>query len=299
MKNGTHILTLPNGYHLWSHTENAGQSDKMIAVHGGPGDTHESFESFPAEIPGAEITCYDQLGSWYSDQPDFSDPKVAERTLKIDYFVDELEQVRRQLGYEQFTLLGYSWGGMIALEYALKHPEHLTKLIIVGMADRDADFTDRMKEEVDKVLTKDEAEYVFLEAKKGEFDDALFNQFMGKFYRDYYTRFSQSQTKHAVDTTNYQLADLMMGRNPFQTSGVMAGWTVEKRVSEIHTPTLILIGDQDMIPVKRAQAMVKQLPHGKLAIIPDATHVSIRDNPEFFFEQVNNFLTESDTNIQN
>ncbi|MDN6968858.1 alpha/beta fold hydrolase [Oenococcus sp. UCMA 17063] len=291
MKNGTHILTLTSGFHLWSHTENSGQISKMIAVHGGPGETHESFETLPLGIPNTEVTYYDQLGSWYSDQPDFSDPKLAKKYLRIEYFVNELEEVRRQLEYDKFILLGYSWGAMIALEYALKYPNNLDKLVIVGMSDRESDFTDRMKDEVAKVLSKDEAKYVFTEAKKDELDDPLFNQFMEKFYSDYYSRFSESQTKHAVDTSNIKIANYMMGSNPFHTGGMMSGWNVSDKLAQIKTPTLLLIGDQDMISSKRARATADRLPNGKLEIVPDATHVSLRDNPEYFFQQLNQFLT--------
>ncbi|MDN6900213.1 proline iminopeptidase-family hydrolase [Oenococcus sicerae] len=290
MENGSHILTLKNGFHLWSHTENSGGKTKVIAVHGGPGDNHESFETLPAALLENEISYYDQLGSWYSDQPDFSDLALAEKYLNIAYFVDELEAVRQQLGYEKFVLLGYSWGGMIALEYALKYPKRLNKLIIVGMSDRDRDFTDRMKDEVSKVLSADEAAYVFKEANAGDLNDPLFNQYMARFYEDYYGRFSKSSTTHAVSTTNMQVADYMMGRNPFQTVGMMAGWDISDRIDQINTPTQFMIGDQDMIPIARIQKIIRHMQNAKLVVVPQATHVVIRDNPEYFFQQLNNFL---------
>ena len=103
----------------------------MLLLHGGPGATHEYFEAFDSYFPaaGIEYYYYDQLGSAYSDQPD--EPDLWE----IPRFVDEVEQVRQALGLDRdnFYLLGHSWGGMLAIEYALKYQQHLKGLVISNM----------------------------------------------------------------------------------------------------------------------------------------------------------------------
>ena len=103
----------------------------MLLLHGGPGLTHEYLEAFDSYFPGAgiEYYYYDQLGSAYSDQPD--DPALWD----IPRFVDEVEQVRQALGLDEdnFYLYGHSWGGILAIEYALKYQEHLKGLIISNM----------------------------------------------------------------------------------------------------------------------------------------------------------------------
>ena len=95
--------------------------------------THEYFEAFDSYFPGEgiEYYYYDQLGSAYSDQPN------DDRLWTIDRFVDEVEQVRRALGLNRsnFCLLGHSWGGMLAMEYALRHQQNLKCLIISNMMD--------------------------------------------------------------------------------------------------------------------------------------------------------------------
>ena len=104
---------------------------KLLTLHGGPGATHEYFEAFDSYLPaaGVEYYYYDQLGSAYSDQPD--DPSL----LVITRFVEEVEQVRRALGLtrDDFYLLGHSWGGILALEYALAHQQDLKGLVISNM----------------------------------------------------------------------------------------------------------------------------------------------------------------------
>ncbi len=90
---------------------------KVLLLHGGPAFTHEYLEVFDSYFPGAgiEYYYYDQLGSAYSDQPD--EPELWE----IRRFVDEVEQVRKALSLDKnnFYLFGHSWGGVLAIEYAL------------------------------------------------------------------------------------------------------------------------------------------------------------------------------------
>ena len=100
MREGTTILTLDNGYHLWTHTDNVGGKIRLLCLHGGPGGNHEYYENFAEKLKDidVQVTMYDQLGSWYSDQPDFTKQENVDKFLKMDYFVDEIEEVRQKLG---------------------------------------------------------------------------------------------------------------------------------------------------------------------------------------------------------
>jgi proline iminopeptidase len=104
---------------------------KVLLLHGGPGVTHEYLEAFDSYFPaaGIEYYYYDQLGSYYSDQPD--DPDLWD----LPRFVDEVEQVRVALGLNEnnFYLYGQSWGGVLAIEYALKYGRNLKGLVISNM----------------------------------------------------------------------------------------------------------------------------------------------------------------------
>ena len=124
MKQGTKIITLDNGYHLWTHTDGEDSKIHLLALHGGPGGNHEYWENFHDELQkqglNVQVHYYDQLGSWYSDQPDYSDPKIADKYLTYDYFLSEVEEVRQKLGIDHFYLIGQSWGGALTMLYALK-----------------------------------------------------------------------------------------------------------------------------------------------------------------------------------
>src|SRR5699024_7020590 len=119
------IVPVTGGFHVW--TRRVGDSPvKMLLLHGGPGMTHEYLESFQDYLPndGVEIYFYVQLGSYFSDQP--NDPSL----WNIDRFREEVENVRRELGLENFYLLGQSWGGFLGIEYALKYQSALKGLIL-------------------------------------------------------------------------------------------------------------------------------------------------------------------------
>ena len=125
---GIRLITVDGKYKVWTKKVGAGKI-KVLTLHGGPGVTHEYFECFEDFLPqaGVEFYYYDQLGSFYSDQPD-------DKSLwTIDRFREEVEQVRAALGLEDFFLYGQSWGSMLAIEYALKYQRHLKGLVLSNM----------------------------------------------------------------------------------------------------------------------------------------------------------------------
>ena len=114
-------VSTPTGrFRVWTKRIGNNPDLKMLLLHGGPGATHEYLEACDSYLPaaGIEYYYYDQLGSGLSDQPD--EPSLWE----LDRFVDEVEQVRRALGLDRdnFVLYGQSWGGILAIEYALRLP---------------------------------------------------------------------------------------------------------------------------------------------------------------------------------
>src|ERR1700761_3773511 len=134
LSGGAKMITIqtPKGaFRVWTKRVGNNPTIKVLLLHGGPGATHEYFEAFDSFLPkaGIEYYYYDQLGSAYSDQPD--DPALWE----LPRFVEEVEQVRKALKLDKsnFYLYGQSWGGILALEYALKYQQNLKGLIISNM----------------------------------------------------------------------------------------------------------------------------------------------------------------------
>jgi proline iminopeptidase len=125
-------ITTPKGtFKVWTKRVGNNPKIKVLLLHGGPGVTHEVYEVFDSHFPraGIEYYYYDQLGSFFSDQPD--EPSLWD----LPRFVEEVEQVRQalHLDKENFYLFGQSWGGLLGIEYALKYQQHLKGLIVSNM----------------------------------------------------------------------------------------------------------------------------------------------------------------------
>ena len=123
-------INTPKGkFNIWTKRIGNNPTIKVLLLHGGPGGSHEFFESFESFLPqeGIEFIYYDQLGSYNSDKPTDSVLWTTER------FVEEVEQVRQALNLDSsnFFLLGHSWGGILAMEYALKYQQNMKGLVIV------------------------------------------------------------------------------------------------------------------------------------------------------------------------
>ena len=108
MRTGTKIITLDNGYHLWTSTQGEGDIH-LLALHGGPGGNHEYWEDAADQLAKqglhVQVTMYDQLGSLYSDQPDYDNPEIAAKYLTYEYFLDEVDEVRAKLGLDNCYLI--------------------------------------------------------------------------------------------------------------------------------------------------------------------------------------------------
>src|SRR5688500_7364892 len=125
------IYTPGGNFKDWTKRFGNNPRIKVLLLHGGPAMTHEYMECFESFFPkeGFEFYEYDQLGSYYSDQPKDSSLWTTER------FVEEVEQVRKAIGADStnFYVLGNSWGGILAMEYALKYQHHMKALLVANM----------------------------------------------------------------------------------------------------------------------------------------------------------------------
>lgn len=125
------IQTPRGAFRVWTKRVGDNPELKVLLLHGGPARPTSTSRSSrtPSRAAGIECYFYDQLGSGHSDQPD------ARELWNLDRFVDEIEQIRRALGLDRsnFVLYGQSWGGILGIEYALHHQEHVRGLVISNM----------------------------------------------------------------------------------------------------------------------------------------------------------------------
>ncbi len=125
-------IETPKGkFRVWTKQVGNNPAIRLLLLNGGPGATHEYFECMENFLPqqGIEFIYYDQLGCGNSDDP--HDTSMWD----LPRYVEEVEQVRQalKLDNDNFYLLGHSWGGILAMQYALKYQNHLKGLIISNM----------------------------------------------------------------------------------------------------------------------------------------------------------------------
>jgi proline iminopeptidase len=286
---GIRLITVDGKYKVWTKKVGAGKI-KVLTLHGGPGVTHEYFECFEDFLPqaGVEFYYYDQLGSFYSDQPD-------DKSLwTIDRFREEVEQVRAALGLEDFFLYGQSWGSMLAIEYALKYQKHLKGLVLSSMTASIASYVEYVNKlraalppEVLAVLVKYEA--------KGDYENAEYQEVMFKeVYGRHVCRLDPwpDPVARAFKHISPQVYNTMQGPNEFVVTGTFKDWDRWKDLSKIHVPTLVIGARYDEMNPDDIRKMGTLLPDSRVAICDKGSHLAMWDDQEAYFKALIGFLRD-------
>lgn len=285
-------------YNVWTKRVGNNPSIKVLLLHGGPAATHEYYESFDSFFPqeGIEYYYYDQLGSYYSDQP--SDTSL----WNIDRFVQEVEEVRSALGLDStnFYLLGNSWGGILALEYALKHQHNLKGLIIANMVPSAIDYGNY----ADEVLAKQMDPAVLKEVRdlesKGEYGNPRYMELLtNHYYTEHICRFPANQWPDPVNRAfkhlNPDIYVMMQGPSEFGIAGKLATWDRKADLPSVTIPTLTIGATHDTMDPKQMEWMAGQVKRGRYLHCPNGSHLSMWDDQEHFFPGLIQFLKDVDT----
>ncbi len=291
-------ISTPQGdFRVW--TKKVGDNDtiKVLLLHGGPGATHELYEIFDNHFPeaGIEFYYYDQLGSYFSDQPD--DPDLW-RTAR---FVEEVEQVRiaLNLGPENFYLFGQSWGGILAIEYALKYQDNLKGLIISNMMASIPAYNAYASD----VLMADMDPNVLAQLKAYEAAEDYSNLqyhalLIEHHYVDHVLRMPADDWPDAVNRTfahlNTDVYIPMQGPSELGASGILEDWDRTNDLSRITAPTLVIGATHDTMDPAHMQWMTGELENGRFHLCPDGSHLSQWDDEEAFFDGLIRFLRDVD-----
>jgi proline iminopeptidase len=293
MKQGTTILTLNNGYHLWTRT--VGQGDiKLLCLHGGPGGTHEYWENFGDELAdlGVQVSMYDQLGSFYSDQPDYSNPEIAAKYLTYDYFLEEVEEVRQKLGLDNFYLIGQSWGGLLVQMYAAKYGQHLKGAIISSMVDEIDEYVTNVNQCRINTLGADKVAYMEKIEQENRLDDPTYQSYVDILNAEYVDRKQPEAIRHLVSTMATDVYNVFQGDNEFVITGKLKDWHFRKHLHEITVPTLLTFGEHETMPLATAKIMQQEIPHARLETTPNGGHHHMIDNAPVYFAHLKKFIRD-------
>jgi proline iminopeptidase len=289
-------ITTPKGtFKVWTKRIGNNPTMKVLLLHGGPGVTHEYMEAFDSYFPaaGIEYYYYDQLGSYYSDQPD--DPSLVDTAR----FVEEVEQVRKALGLDQnnFYLLGQSWGGILAMEYALKYQQNLKGLVISNMMASIPAYNEYAQKVLmpamdQKVL----AEVKALEAKKDYENPRYMELLIPAHYTQHILRMPPDQWPDPVNRAfkhlNPKVYIPMQGPSELGASGKLVNWDRTADLPKITVPALVIGAKHDTMDPAHMEMMSKKLPKGRYLFCPNGSHMAMYDDQQTYMDGVVKFIQD-------
>jgi proline iminopeptidase len=290
------LIETPIGkYNVWTKKVGNNPRIKMLLLHGGPGGTHELFKIFENYLPNAEIEFYyyNQLGSFMSDQPNDNSLWTVER------FVDEVEQVRKalDLSKDNFYLLGHSWGGILALEYALLHQNNLKGLIISNMMSNAPDYAayaeNVLAKRMDPLVLKAIRE---IEANKDYQNPKYMELLIPNFYVEHFCRLQPwpDVFNQALSHLNNEIYTLMQGPSELGISGLLEKWNRSGDLSKIQVPTLTIGATFDTMDPEHMKWMATQVQNGSSLICPNGSHCAMWDDQEHYFPGLIQFIKTVD-----
>ncbi|MBN8667593.1 MAG: proline iminopeptidase-family hydrolase [Chitinophagales bacterium] len=288
------IETPVGKFKVWTKRFGNNPRIKVLLLHGGPAFTHEYMECFESYFPkeGFEFYEYDQLGSYYSDQPKDSSLWMTER------FVEEVEQVRKAIGADKqnFYVLGNSWGGILAMEYALKYQQNLKGLIVCNMMASIPDY-----EKYNLVLRKDMRASLVDSLQgyeaRGEFDNPVYQELVfSEYYSKHICRLAEwpEPVNRSFKHYNKEIYVMMQGPSEFKTGGRLISWDIKDRLKDISVPTLMVGAKYDTMDPETMKKQSEMVQKGKYLFCPNGSHLCMWDDQEHFFPGVISFIKEVD-----
>lgn len=289
---GNRLIEVDGKFKVW--TKKAGNGKiKVLLLHGGPGFSHDYMECFEDFLPqaGMEIYYYDQLGCGNSDVP-------ADTSLwNITRYVEEVEQVRKGLGLDQYYIVGHSWGALLAMEYLHKYPTSVKGAVFSNMTAGMADFmaySDSLKR---KIFTQsDKALYDSLDKRQAYNSPEYTDLLMNKLYTQVLCRLPIEKWPEpllrAFKKVNPAIYTHMQGVDEFHVTGNFKNWEFWNRLPQLKTPVLVLGGMKDEMNPESMKKEAQLLPNSRLYLCPEGSHMAMYDDQNNYFNALITFLQE-------
>ena len=290
-------IETPKGtFNVWTKRMGNNPKMKVLLLHGGPGGTHEFFENFDGYLPNEEIEYiyYDQLDSYYSDKPNDSTLWTTE------HFVEEVEQVRKALNLnkDNFYLLGQSWGGILAMEYALKYQDNLKGLVISNMMASIPEYEKYAAEVLGPQLPPEVYKEIKAMEAAEDFSNPRYAELVTQHYYPKHVLHKPLEEwpeflNRAFSHLNPAIYIYMQGYSEFGVTGnaTLKGWDVSSRLNELKIPTLMIGGTYDTMNPKYMEWMSTEVQNGR-SLTTKSAHISQYDDPEAYFSGLIKFIKD-------
>jgi proline iminopeptidase len=276
--NGVDLFFDVHGSGLRADGERLVEKPVVIALHGGPGFDHSAFVPWLLPLAeAAQVICVDHRGNGRSSRP-----PVATCTLQA--MADDIEALRQLLGLGRVVVLGVSFGGMLALTYALAHPANLAGLVL-GVTAASHGFLDAARAAVRQRGTPEQVEAAETLLAGRIRDEAHFRHVMALLAPLY-----QHRTPPGPPVPDRSMVNLEMLNWFFSTA--VHGYDVRQRLGEIKTPTLVLTGRHDWIcPPSQSDELMAGVSGARQVMFDDSAHRPMREENDKFIAVMREFVS--------
>lgn len=279
-------VDVPGGKIFW-RTVGAGGKTPLLTLHGGPGYSHHLLVDALAPLASDRtIIFYDQLGSGHSDRSKDKD------LWSLAHFLEEITILRRALGLEEIVLLGASWGSMLGVDYLLTNPPGVRAAILSNpclsapMWKADAD---RLRRQLPAEIQKNLLEH----ERNGTTSSASYKAGVDEYNARFVCRLNPPPAifKETEAFVNHELYEYMWGPSEFFPTGTLKDYDRTRELDHLRLPVLYMCGRFDEATPETTAFYAQQTPGAQLAIIEDASHLALIEQPAAYRAAVRNFLT--------
>ncbi len=258
---------------------------RVLTMHGGPGVPSQYIHSM-ADLASGDLSVvfYDQLGCGASDKPADSDLWTVER------FVSEAEAVRTGLNLGRVDLWGHSWGGMLAQEYALAHPDALRTLCLASTICSAAFHRQELLRLIE-AFPEETAGPLRDAYNGGETSSPRYRAASAEFWNRHVCLIpSPPEVESSVAELATEVLETMWGPDDVAMRGRLAGWEAADRIEAIDVATLVTVGAHDSLTPASSRMIAERIPNSELVMFEDSSHHAHWEEREAYVRVVRDFL---------
>lgn len=265
--------------------ERAAGTTPLLAIHGGPGMSHDYLLPLTDLCADRPVIFYDQLDAGKSDHPNDPENWIVER------FVAEIDAIRDALNLSVLSIFGNSWGGTVAAAYAAAQPVDLERLILSSplidtkrwIADN-ATYRAELPDDILNIMDECEA--------NGETGSKAYEDAVGVFYERHLCRIHPwpNYVTDTFDVLNETCYAAMWGPNEFTCNGTLRDYDASGDLASINIPTLITCGEFDEATPASSRAYANMIPGAEFSVFKDASHLTFVEDRENYIVMIQRFL---------
>lgn len=281
-------IEISGGHKVWTQKISGGDV-KLLLLSGGPSLSSRYLQPFAKYLLGKGITIYfyDQLGTGYSE-PELTDTQL----WNLQRYVDEVEQVREELGLDKLVLCGHSWGGLLAMEYFYKYPAHVQGLIISNMTASILSYA-KSYNLIREQLSFSDQQILKECEERNDFDNPKYQAILERINKEHMCRIElPDYAIESLANMNHSIYETMMGKNEFHPNGNLKDWDRWNDLKNINVPTLLSVGRYDIMSVEDIEKMNQLIPGSSLSICENGSHLSLIDDQETYFNAIIKFIND-------